>query len=98
MIFSNLYVFSNFSSKYTFETSLSSSTELSGIENENSFFASDIIAYLIAYKDAFDIRIALLSNLAQFSHFIPSSFMLKCVMFSFSPQLVHDITSGVNPN
>ena len=72
--------------------------ELSGIVNENIFFASDIIAYLIAYNVLSDICMTLLSSFAQLSHFTPLSFILKCVIFSFFPHDTHDITSGVNPN
>ena len=82
---------------YTLATSFNSSTDSSGMVNEKSFFASDIMAYLIAYRVASDIFITLLSSLAQVSHFIPLSFMLKCVMFSFAPHDVHSKMFGVNP-
>ena len=97
IIFSNLYVFSNFSSMYTFATSFNSSMDSSGIVNEKIFFASDIIAYLIAYSVASDILITLLSSFAHVSHFMPLSFILKWVIFSFAPHVVHSSTFGVNP-
>ena len=71
--------------------------ELSGTENEKSFFASVITIYLIAYKVAFDILITLLSNLEHSSHFNPLSLILKCDMSSFVLHVVHPKILGVKP-